>query len=961
MNKNIYEFSSYKQIIEKFDSICFNDKYKLINYLFITGNNSEVLELLKKMYQTKLSKKEKNKVDYLQLIYHINNKDNFNRDTIKYKLIKNNSNEEWFYNIVCEENIEKKLKILQNLIKNKKLKKLLKKDARYRKNIIYVYLTNFSCLDEPFRIDYIEKYIVNSIRKLNAKKLLAIDDISYVEQISNIIFGTLSFIYIKNNDFFIDFVEYKKLVQKTIRDRSRYKDFSKLSNIEFNTIMYYAIRDMANMDEFSLEEKINMSKYLDEFFNKNATEIADHIKITKKVYSGNFWNEIENIIKEDNKEINILDLVMNNVCFDNRNLQSTYDKLEDFINKYIDKTSEQIINELTLCREIVRLWNYGIFNRESLKGTKFIISDFSELIIKFFNSEIKSEDFIFELNNINKIDCFEIVNWKLLEKKCKVFNDYEWLAMILEKINTGFDKKANDYFQEIYNDILKRKRNMYLKDFIRLNNILVKRFDNNFAFLVNSTNILIQLYKDYNDAETLIEQNINNWDKIKIQDKSTYFIYILIVLVEQNLNKIPLYKIKNIVDNIDIPICKSFIYLYLSIIYIEIKISEKDYKEILKYIIDCYNRIDNIEDDVYRIIASFAMIYEKNRNVIELPKYDIIYYGEEKHYHKKTNEQLLKEGFNLLSIEELDNNKIIQNMKKTHLLIFFVCRIFFMKIEEKGLGKSISIPVNADAKKIITELNKALGMEKVISAKKEIRDGKKIDAPWLNIYDYNSLFEDEISAKWKLFKNVCNNRFLSQSKIIHLSTAILLAKINRLDILEKNDCYVSFSVYDETIKRNRKEVVELGRGVIEEAIFYDKELNELANVLESLNKNEHIFTVTQARILPHEGINKYDDEIVKIVVEKINDYGNFCIITEDPFWLVTEPFSNLSESIISLLIDSLKNDIITTAEFLDSIKKLDEIGYNMDIGNVLYNYLLTKSDDNNIKQVIGIINKYKLK
>ena len=900
MNSEIYKLKSCKEVIDNFDLLSFDEKYKVINYLFITGNNEKVFYLLKKVYSGKLSNREKKRADYLQLIYHINNENNYNIDTIKYQLIKENKDEEWYYNIITEKNIEKKLEIFQELLRKNKLKKYFR-NKKYRKKIIYVYLMNFGFLDKPLKINFIEKYINESLKNLNRKKELQIDEISYIENISNIIFGDLSFIYIKNNDYFIDFNEYKKLIEKVISEKTKYKDYSKSSNVEFNTIMYCTIRNMINLDFLNTGEKRNMSNFLDDFFNKNINEISNNIKITKKIYSGDFWEEIEKILKNNENEVDFIDLIINNISFSDERLEDTYNKLDQLINKYTKKTLKYIIQELTLCKEIVSLWLYGSFDKKKFEDISYKVSNFNDLIIKFFNKEIGPEDFIFELNNINRIDCFEIINWQMLEKKCKIFNNYEWLLMILARINTQLNKKTVKFFENFYMDILCRKRTMFLNDFVRVNNVLVKKFDYNYFFLVNSTNILIQLYEDYKDAEPLIEKIVNNWERIKLKEKKSFYLYIIIVIVEQNLTKVDLEKLKSIlINDIDISINKSFVLLYLSIVYKDIVISESEYKNILKYIIDSYKNIDDIEDILYKIIASFAMRYEENRNIINLSNFDIIYYKNEKHYHLETEDKILNEGFELLNVDIINKVDISKDTKKDHLLMFFICRIFFSKIEEKGMGKKISIPSNATPKELLLELNKALGIDFETNKKNQVREGKIIDEPWLNLYEYNSLFEDIISSKWKMFNNVHNNKFLSTNKIIHLSTVILLAKIGRLDVLEKNECYVSFSIYDETIKRNNKEVVELGRGILEEAIFYDKELSELANTLEVLNKNKHIFTVSEAMILPKRRLNKFDDDIVKLIVEKININEDFCLITEDPYWLNTNPFSNISESIISL-------------------------------------------------------------
>lgn len=956
MNKKIYELSSYNEVIDKFDKLSFKEKYQLANYLIIIGNKEKAFEVLKRIYKEKLSKKEVEQLDSLQLIYHIKNNDKYNRDAIKYKLTKKHEKYKQYYNLICEEDLEKKLKIFEEIVKTKKIKGYFRK-KKYRNNIIYAYLMNYGLLDNPITIKYIDKNINNSIKKLNKKKNLTIYEINYVEYISNFIFSNLSFIYIKNNEYFVDFFEYKKLLKKVIEMRKKYKDFNKDKNVKFNTIMFIAIRDLINLDEFNSEEKKEMTEYLNNFFNENIDEIDDNIKISKNAYSGNFWEEFEKILKTNNEGINLTDLIMTMACSNYKDINNIYSKINKMIEQYSGNVSEHIKEELYLGREILNLWTNGVFDRNSVHG-KYRISDFTNLIIEFFNGSLKQEEFAFELSNVRQIDCFEILNWDLLEKKCNVFGNLEWLSMILDKIEDQFDNKAMEYFQKFYTNIAQEKRMVFLKDFLNISNKLIKKFDYNYIFLFNTANMLIQEYADFKDAENLIVQIINNWDKIKIQNKESYFISLLVVIVEQNMAKIDFNQIKNIIENIKIDINKNFILLYLSIIYHNIKISEKEYKEILKFITEVFKNQDNIENNLYRIIASFAIKYEQNKNIICLPQYDLIYYRDNKHYYKKTEDPLLKESYMLLQLEEADN---IDNAEEEHVLMFLICRIFFEKIEEKGLGKKIMLSANAGAKELMEQLNKALGIDERINKRKQIRDGKVINAPWMNTYDYSSILEDIISSKWKMFYNSQNNRFLSENKIIHISTVFLLEKIGRLDVLEENNCYVSNAIYEETIKRSSKAVVELGRGIMEEAVFYDDELDKLAMSLQKLKKEEKIYSVTKAKIIPRGGVNEFDDEMIKYIIDNINEHNNFCVITEDPYWLRTEPFSNISEGIISLLIDSLKNNLITSEKLLDSMKKLDDLQYNMNIGKVLYSYLLTKADDKNIKDVINIINNYKLK
>ena len=956
MTKKIYELSTYSEIINKFEELNFREKHQLVNYLIIVGNKEKAFDFLKRMYKEKLSKDQINKLDFLQLIYHINNHDRFNKDAVKYRLIKSQKKYKQYYELVCEENLEEKLKIFKRIVENKKIKMFFRNKS-YKNNIIYAYLLNFGLLENPVNIDFINKYINKKIKKLNQRERLTVYDINFIESISNIIFSNISFIYIKNNNYFIDFFEYKKLLEKVIKERKRYKDFTKEKNIQFNTIMFFAIRDLINFEEFSNEEKEDMTKYLTAFFNENKDEIDDNIKITQKAYKENFWEEIEKIIKSNNETINITDLIMTMACTNYKDLTSFFNRLNEIIEKNSNTVSEHIKQELLFGREIINLWVNGVFDKKILPE-KYIFSDFTKLMIEFFNGNIKPEEFAFELNNVNKIDCFEIINWDLLEEKCNILRNLEWLPMILDKIDDQLDEKAMNYFQRFYSDIKQEKRTVFLKDFLKISSILIKKFDYNYFFLFNTANMLIQDYADFKDAENLIIQIINNWDKIKITNKESYFLSLLIVIVEQKMIKIDIEKIKNIIENLEININKNFILLYLSIIYKNIIFSENEYKEILSFIVKVFKNQENIEDNLYRIIASFAMKYEENRNIVNLPQYDVIYYKDNKHYYKKTDDILLKESYTLLPLQEIENT---ENATEEHVLMFLICRIFFEKIEEKGLGKKFTISANAGAKELMEQINTALGIDKNNNTKKQIRDGKIIKSPWMNIYDYNSIFEDIISQKWKMFYNSHNKRFLGENKIIHLSTLILLEKIGRLDVLEKNNCYVSNCIYEETIKRSSKDIVELGRGIIEEATFYDEDLDKIAISLQKLKKEGRIYAVTEAKIIPRGYINKFDDEMIKYVIEGVNENRNFCVITEDPFWLTTEPFSSISEGTVSLLIDSFKSSLITSEEFLESIKKLNEIQYNINIGGVLYNYLLTKSDDEKIKEAISIINNYKLK
>ena len=73
MTKCIYELSTYNEVIDQLANLNYKEKYQLVNYLIIVGNREKAFEILKGLYKEKLSKNQINQLDFLQLIYHINN------------------------------------------------------------------------------------------------------------------------------------------------------------------------------------------------------------------------------------------------------------------------------------------------------------------------------------------------------------------------------------------------------------------------------------------------------------------------------------------------------------------------------------------------------------------------------------------------------------------------------------------------------------------------------------------------------------------------------------------------------------------------------------------------------------------------------------------------------------------------------------------------------------------------
>ncbi len=955
MINNIYKIKSYKEIIDNFEKLSFKRKCEFVNYLFMTGNYDISFEILRGMYKLKLKPKEINRIDYLQLIYHINKNDKYNKESLKYRLINNNPKESWFYKFVCEDSVESQIEIFKELVKSKRIYYLFK-IKKYKSKLTYVYLYNILILDEKVRINSIEKDINKTIKKLSRKKDITLEEINYIKNICNILFSDISFVYLKNNKFFIDFKVLYELVNKAIENQACYEDYTEDLKKDFNTIMFYAMRGILNLDVFNRTESQEVVNRINDFVDENIEHMNDDIKLMRKIGKGNMLEELENILRKNNDNIDILHFVLAYACDETENLNNVFEKIDELYNKYSNSLSQNLKDSLALGRELINLWLKGNFNRNNI-SSKFRTSEFITLIIKLFNNEIPKEEFFDQLEHVENINSYEILNWVILEQKLGRNGNYDWLKIILRKIKSSDDKSLFCYLQTFYLDVLNQKKNIFLEDFIGINEIVINKYDENFYFLANSINIFCYLYEDVEETEKLICKAVENWDSIRIHDKSLFLMNILFIIIGKRFSSLDLKKLKRIIDETELSINKNFLYFCLSNIYKKINLSEDAYKEILKYLFETLKNIQYIDDLLYKIIANVSIVYLEDKGKYDYKDYDLIYTDGNTYFYETTEDPFKKECCEFLNIVETEN---VGNLEEDHLIMLIISRIFFGKVEEKGVGKMIALRSNATAKEILTELNKAIGYDGVLEEKNKIREGKIIETLWLNVYEFNSIFEDIIAGKWNLFYNTTNRRFLSERKIIHISTLIILCKINKLKIIENDTCYISESIYEETIKRHKKEIIELGRGVFEEAVFYEEYLDRLAISLEIVKNSGRIFSVTKANILPKHKFNKYDDEILKKLLENIKEKEKYCLVSEDPFYLTNSQFSCVTEGTMSLLIDSYKSKVISSEELYDSILELRNLNYNLDIGNVLFSYLVSKATDKNIKKVISVINDYKI-
>lgn len=951
MLKKKYNNIYFLKRIDDLDKFSDNKHYwKYILYYYILINDYDrIYKFIVEKKSNDLNDYNINILNYYLCLYYINKKDVYNAEKMYYKL-------DDIYKIKidiskCKYSYELNNIFDEKIRSNFKYSKLYKE---YGNTLDFLYLNNF-LREQYYFNNKLNKKIIYKLKKILKQNELSIADIEYLCSIISVTYYYYT-LYFKDDNYPIDFDLLKKIVYKLTNNIDKYNEVIGNYIIKYNDLIVLGYRTLITIDndvEHQKEYLDNINSFIEnhesgeynKFINKLSKQIKngkqnmnDFLINIKKILAGNFNGEILHLIYI--------------YCI---NSDSSKEIL-DFYNKLNSIDSNN--NDLLFGKEILKFWTGGKFDLSYLKEN-VIIDDLTRLIIEFDNKEISYSDFIIKLQNINNIDCFFVLNWNRLAEVFKDCN-YKWLEIILKKCN-NINWKTEKYLLKIYNDILNYRKGMFLDDFVYLDNIITSKIDK-IIFKVLSVLVHLLIYNDYNEEVVSNIQSIlknKQSSNLDLRVLESFIISVVIYSINHEKRVIEIEELKSLV--IDKLNGNKKILCLLAIYFLDRKELENDfYISALKYIYNIYDKNSSIEDisefSLISILASKSLVKKES---IKAKNQDIVYYDDKKLVVLETDvNDLYQEFYDKLKIIKVQN--LLNCGDKTNMLEVMLERIYFENIEKYNAGKKISLPSNLKGKDLIIELLRAVGYDEDQKKIKQIKEGTIINGLWLNIFTLHQYMKDIKSKKDKKFSNSINGLVGNQKKIIHITSLVLLAKLGIVDRLVKNPNYKSTGyVYNEIDKMKNSDHTELIDGIIEENVCYDDYLNDIYNTLLELDEMNQIEYVSSANILgfkEEKYINDFDLEFMKLMTTY--DKESFIIITEDPFYFKTDVFNNISYGTYSLLIDMFYNSVISSEELYNLTKALDDLNYNFIVGKDIYNYLISKSDDMFISNILDIINNY---
>lgn len=962
MIKNILSGRIYKiKTIDELEKICKRNNFNHINcalhYLLIIEEYEKMNKIIESKIQNTRNKKHKEILNYYWCKYFINKNEKYNADKIYARL--NKKNQIKIDISRCKDNLEQ-LKIFDDKFSTNL--NSIKTNKNFGNLVDILYLLNLLRKDKI--ISKISELRVKlKINFILLKCSLGINDIEFISSIIDIMNLYYSINIETKKNFPISVNMLKRMVYKLSENIILYEETLNESIIKYNEKVCLGFRSLLSIDNCESNQRVYL-KDLNEFIQKNKVE--EYTRFIFEISNNRNYSEKENIdvyIEAINKIVNekingdIMHIIYMCASFIKE------DKLLDFYNKFKEikyNGKNNIIKEsLELGNNILKFWSGDKIDL-SFVTKKIYISKFLKLIISMDNSEITYEEFLNQLKDIDYIESYSIFSWEKIDSIFDKYS-YEWLKIILEKIDRNeIDYKFKNYLLNVYVKILNHQKHVFFNDFNTLNKLVLLK-NNEISFQVYSVVTLLSVYNIYNDeVKKMIYNILNNETKINVNNQMLEsFVLAAIVFSSRNKDKIDVNLMKNFITKKIIGNKKNL--FLIGLFFSEDKvIDKKEYGSLLQFLYEIYlkNEVnDVVEFSIVSHIANYILLEKK---YLYTPCQDVVYYDANKLFVLESDYvEQYKLIYNKLGVKKV--KKISESAENDTLMSILISKIYFSNIEKYGAGKLIKISSGLKGKELMRELLKEMGYEHTQKQITKIKKGELINSLWLNEFNLHTYMKDIKSKVDNKFANSFNRLDLIDKKIIHVTSLTLLAKLGIVEKLKKsNNYYCTGIILKEIKKMHDSGTLDMIDGVIEEAICYDEYIVSIHKVLNKLKEKERIEYISSANILGVEDINrfnKFDEEFIKIATT-YNSNNLFSIITEDPFYFKTDFFKNISYGTYSLIIDMLRNNIISSSEFLKITEGLERINYNLKVEADAYRYILSLSDDVDILKVVKILNKY---
>ncbi len=941
-------FNNEKLIELFYSSKELNLKIEVIIVLFNLGfvkKSKELLEILRKDFKEEVWEN----LRYYEIVLDISisENDEFTKKTIFKRIVDRFSDRpEHFYKYAMAENIEEMFKIYNKdispniikLIRNKKLENF------YLSAYFSSFLGNIDHYNYPKILNILFKKI-SSYKKNNIK----IDDIGLCENIVRLVF----FFTNQNPDCIAKIINNLDIIDNAIKlledhflnfeNKKRYIIEDIIINV--NDILAISNKKYINNNKAfknRFKESISIyNQYLIEELGKE--EIVNYKELIRKLIDEKDKFKITMIVFKEMAKDNILDLKIELEKIEATDISTEIKVFLHILILYLDFINgEKItIKDLNLILEEIR------------------VPQIYQLLIKYENGVIKKEELLTNIQKLNSVE-FSLHGFKRVLKSVYDRDSFNPILTLLERMKQK-TSETERIFEFLFSEIRDEELVITFFEFDKLVDVILLNSD----FKIRDYIIYIaHTFKSFSEKyiniviQNLIELDSSPKENIHIDrlDEILYNYLIFCIQSENGDNKeIEKYATNIIKDKIN---NKPPLFLLIGIIFPSIFTDY--YIEILDYLHNKYlSSVEELKEYEKSIIYSvfinlLGASFKIENHLDEIYIKDNVYYA--------NYVEPLMEHYKALGIRILKENNVSE-MNKLSLIGAYISKIVFKNPDFFGL-KSYSIPQNAKPKKILEDMGKIIGEDKLEKARSNLLAGGK-DTSIFSVFNLHSflkkvqqLFDNEI--KNNLFPDVKNdNIYLNNKKIVHSSTLILLAVMDKLKIVEENDlCYITESIYNDVVEKHAFNIGDLADGILDERVYYEDSLERLAAMMKELKDKKRILFFPVGNVFSsgdEEGFPDFDKDIIKGLKNETDI--PYVLITDDSFLF---EFINNSSGAYALAIEAYIKRIIGDNELLKITKDLNSIGYknlfSRRIISELINILEINKSNDTLKEIIKILN-----
>ncbi len=965
----VYYSKTFQELESYYAESDMDYKINVIEVLVHTKRLSKAFERMKECCNQKLTDKQRERLNFLQYLYFIAKKDEYNLKKAKREIKKG---KHFNYDLlfeVCESTIfEEQLNIFDKYLYSDKMIKKNYSNKILKDILEQLYIQNLNRNEDFLQCNFIERKTLKHIKKILNKGEMSVLQLFYFQFILMLLnnhFVALKFI---SDETFIDSGVAYQIICALKENIMKYENILEENTvISLNETVVVGYQLLSSRKELSEKEVKELSDECSDFIKKN--KLSDNTIFMSKINDSNSKVNLKDFIEQISKAMKgkngdkVLHLILVGASSlrEDKEFISYSKQLEEILNSSTDFESINVDN-LKYGILLVNFWAGQKIDLNILEKNIYL-SDFLKLCINYENKQINYTDFKKALNNLDKIESTMILNWDRLGKIFSSTNSYEWLILILNKMKMTelSDYLVKKFVSNAYNEILVKNKLVLLDNFIYFDNEIRNKYDD-IQFKYYAITCYINTYNFVDDnVKALITEVLYRFDELKNKLSEQKFIigflYLLVsISIEIEDDSIRSILISVVEDGVKDE--ERFIMLY-ALIFDDKELMTKYYDDIFDYILKKYNDIYSISNskEQYTLISQISYKLLTVRDKYELTKNRYFYQNNEPYILKEDYNDELKKIYDSLNFRIVENNP--ENIQFDNLLFLLTSRIFFANIEKMKFGKIIKTPVNADGKELVDILLKETGY---LERKKEldrIRNGEKIDFVWFNIYDLHKYFKDVELMNSKIFNLAKNELINPTKKIIHISSLILLSKLGLNDVVtEDKSVFVTSSVYDELMKKKSLDINELTDGVVEPLINYDDLFDNTCAIVEKLFEQQQVIPVSSANILGianMNAINEYDRDIFKIFATMEEQKNSYFIITEDPYYYATAGFDKQSFGVYSYIIEKFMNHTIDGEKLLDITNKLKKYNYKFNITKNLFAYLVSMADDDDVCKVVEML------